>query len=119
MSSTLRILLIAGSALAFICILRKIRKCQLEIGDAIYWFIFAGVLIVIAVFPQLIIVPSTWIGIDSPANFLFLIIIFVVVAKQFSMALQVALLRSKLRSLAQVEALQTACESVEEAADGE
>lgn len=105
MSITLRVLLIVGSVFAFLFILRKIRKCQLEISDSIFWFFFAGFLIVISVFPQVIIYPSEWIGIDSPANFLFLLIIFVVLIKQFAMTLQIGDLKSKLKSLAQTEAL--------------
>lgn len=107
MSLTLRIVLIVGSVLAFLFILRKIRKCQLEISDSIFWFVFATALIVIAVFPQLVIYPAEWIGFDSPANFLFLAIIFIMLVKQFMMTLQLGLLKSKLKTLAQAEALET------------
>lgn len=105
MSLTLRALLIVGSILAFLFILRKIRKCQLEISDSIFWFFFAGMLIVVAVFPQLVIYPSEWIGIDSPANLLFLAIIFIVLIKQFAMTIQNGNLKSKICALAQSEAL--------------
>lgn len=105
MSAILRILLVVGSILAFIFILRKIKKCQLEINDSIFWFVFAACLIIIAIFPQIVIWPSEVIGIDSPANFLFLVIIFVILIKQFMMTLQVGVLKGKLRSLAQTEAL--------------
>lgn len=106
MSLTLRVILIVGSVLAFLFILRKIRKCQLEISDSIFWFLFAMALIVIAVFPQIVICPAEWIGFDSPANFLFLAIIFVVLVKQFMMTLQIGLLKSKLKTLTQAEALE-------------
>lgn len=106
MSLTLRILLIVGSILAFLFILRKIRKCQLEINDSLFWFFFATILIIIAIFPQVIIYPAEWIGIDSPANLLFLVIIFVVFVKQFTMTVHIGTLKSKLRTLAQEEALQ-------------
>lgn len=105
MSIPLRILLIVGSILAFIYILRKIRKCDLEISDSVFWFIFAAVLIIIAVFPQIIIVPSQWIGIDSPANFLFLVIICVLMINQFMMVIKIGQLRTRLKSLAQEIAL--------------
>lgn len=117
MSLTLRILLILGSILAFLFILRKIRKCQLEINDSIFWFFFATILIVIAVFPQVIIYPAEWIGIDSPANLLFLVIIFVVIVKQFTMTVHIGTLKSKLKSLAQAEALEAKAESAK-ATDG-
>lgn len=113
MSFALRILLVVGSVLAFLFILRKIRKCQLEINDSIFWFVFAAFLIVIAVFPQIIIFPSELIGIDSPANFLFLIIIFIMLIKQFMMTLQMGALKGKLRGLAQAEALAEAAEHAE------
>lgn len=117
MSLTLRIILIVGSILAFLFILRKIRKCQLEISDSIFWFLFAMALIAIAVFPQIVIYPAEWIGFDSPANFLFLAIIFVLLVKQFMMTLQIGLLKSKLKTLTQTEALDAKTEK-DDAANG-
>lgn len=114
MSITLRIILVVGSVLAFLFILRKIRKCQLEISDSIFWFIFTAVLIVVAIFPQLIIYPAAWIGFDSPANMLFLIIIFVMLVKQFMMTLQVGSLKSKLKTLTQAEALEAHKAAIQE-----
>lgn len=110
MSLALRILLIAGSILAFLFVLRKIRKCQLEISDSIFWFLFGAALIVIALFPQIITYPATWIGFDSPANFLFLLIIFVVLVKQFYMTLQIGSLKAKLKTMVQMEALEAKAE---------
>lgn len=118
MSTTLRILLIIGSILAFLFILRKIRKCQLEISDSVFWFSFAALLIMVAIFPQLVIYPSEWIGIDSPANLLFLVIIFVVLIRQFMMTLHVGLLKSKLKTLAQREALSERAGNAEEKQKG-
>lgn len=111
MSLTLRILLIVGSILAFLFILRKIRKCQLEVGDSIFWFSFAAILIIIAVFPQLVIYPAEWIGVDSPANFLFLIIIFIMLIRQFKMTIHIRTLNTKFRALTQAEALEAKRES--------
>lgn len=114
MSLVLRILLIVGSILAFLFILRKIRKCQLEVGDSIFWFFFAALLIIIAIFPQLVIYPSEWIGVDSPANFLFLIIIFIMLIRQFKMTIHIRTLNSKLRALTQAEALEAKKESLKD-----
>lgn len=111
MSFALRILLVVGSILAFLFILRKIRKCQLEVGDSVFWFFFAALLIIIAVFPQLVIYPAEWIGVDSPANFLFLIIIFVMLIRQFKMTIHIRALNSKLKALTQAEALEAKKES--------
>lgn len=110
MSLALRILLIIGSVLAFLFVLRKIRKCQLEISDSIFWFLFAASLIVIALFPQIITYPAMWIGFDSPANFLFLLIIFVVLVKQFFMTLQIGSLKAKMKTMVQMEALEAKTE---------
>ena len=48
------IVLIAGAILALIYVVVKIRHNQLATSDAVFWFLLALVLIVMALFPQLV-----------------------------------------------------------------
>ena len=47
------IVLIAGAILALIYVVVKIRHNQLATSDAVFWFLLALVLIVMALFPQM------------------------------------------------------------------
>ena len=76
MSIVLRIALIVVSALVRYFVLKKIRKAQLEIDDSIYWIVFSVLLLVISIFPGIAIEASKLLGVRSPANFVFLVMIF-------------------------------------------
>ena len=71
-----RILLLIVAVLTGIWILRKIRKCKVRQEDAVFWICFSGVLIILGSFPEIAYWASDLLGIQSPANFIFLIIIF-------------------------------------------
>ena len=109
MTFILRILLITGSVLAAVSVLRRVRRAKLQIEDAVFWVCFSLALIIIAVFPNIIYFLSEISGTQSPANVLYLIIIAVLIIKIFSMSLQISLLNSKLTKLVQNEALKEAC----------
>ena len=78
MSIVLRITLIVVSFLVLLFVLKKIRRTQLYIDDAIFWIVFSALLLVISIFPQLAVWATDLLGIQSPANFVFLFMIFVV-----------------------------------------
>ena len=100
-------LLIVGAFLTVAYVLVKIRHNQLMTSDAVFWFFFAVVLIVAALFPQLVFSLSDLLGIESPANFVFLCVL-VVVYRLLALSVEMARLRSKLTALAQDTALKDA-----------
>ena len=53
MSIVLRIALIVVCVTACGYVLRKIRRAQMEIDDAIYWIVVSIVLVIISIFPQI------------------------------------------------------------------
>jgi hypothetical protein len=101
MSIVLRVALILVSFLTLIFTLKKIRKTQLDIDDAIYWIVSAMLLLIISIFPQLAIWASKLLGIESPANFVFLFVIFVILIKLFNLAIELSILRNRLNRLTQ------------------
>ena len=106
MTLTLRILLILSSVLASCTVVRRIRKSKMQIDDAVFWVLFSLVLIVLAVFPHIIYWISILTGFHSPANLLYLLIIFVLIMKIFSMSIKLSILESKITKLAQDTALE-------------
>ena len=105
MSIVLRIALILVSFLVVVFVLRKIRKTQLDIDDAIYWIIASVLLLILSIFPQIAIWASHLLGIESAANFVFLFMIFVVLVKLFNMAIDLSIQKQRLNRLIQRLAL--------------
>lgn len=117
MSLTLRISLIVVCVLACLYVLRRIRRAQMEIEDAIYWIFASTALVIISIFPQIPDFLSQLLGIRSPSNFVFLAVIFVVIVKLFSLSLEVSYLKQKLKSTIQNVAIRE--KELEDAEKGE
>ena len=107
MTATLRILLIAVSLLATAGVIARIRKAQMRIEDAVYWVLFSFLLILLALFPRILYSFTELLGMQSPANLLFLVIIGLLLLKVFGLSIRLSLLEEKLKTLAQNEALET------------
>ena len=105
MSLILRIVLIVVSILVTVFVIRKIRKTQLHIDDAIYWVFFALILVLFSIFPEIAIFSSELLEIESPANFVFLCMIFFLMIKLFSLAIELSIQKQRLNRLVQRLAL--------------
>lgn len=101
----LRVLLIIMSVFTFAFVIKQIRKNKIEIGESLFWIIISIILIVISVFPQIAGFFTKLLGIQSPSNFVFLVAIFIVMLKLFTLSIDVAKLKQKLKSLIENVAL--------------
>ena len=106
MSIALRVLLIIVSVMNTLNILRRIRKSKLQIDYSIFWLVFSMILIVIAVFPQIVNKLAQIIGFQSPANMVFLLVIFALMFKSFQSTLEISQLQYKIEELTQKIALE-------------
>lgn len=107
MSITLRVLLLIGAICTAGWILRKIRKLKVKMEDAIFWMVFAGILCVLAVFPEITYWLTGLMGIMSPANLIFLVIIFLLIEKVFTLSIIVSQLEEKISILSAEVALRS------------
>ena len=105
MGITLRIVLILASVLAVIYTLRKIRKAQLNIDDSIYWIVMSVLLLVMSIFPQTAEWGAQLLGFISPANFVLVVMIFMVLIKLFQVAVDLSVAKHRLNLLIQKIAL--------------
>lgn len=105
MPITLRVLLILGAALAVWIVIGRIKKSKILMDDAIFWVVAAVVLLVPAVFPQIVIFCSNLLGFMSPSNFVFLVIVALLLMKVHSDSCEISLLKHKVEELAQEIAL--------------
>lgn len=102
--------LLIGALVTFWLILRKIRKAEVTIADSTFWFLFALSLVLMGVFRQIPFFFSDLFGIQSPANFVFVYVIAVLVIREFYATVEVSQLRAKVRNLVQNQALADAQE---------
>ena len=86
MSATLRVLLILVSVMTAVFMARKLRKSQMQVFDTIYWYLFLLILI-------------GMIGVDSPVNLVYLVMIFLLFVQCFLLSTKVSGLEEKVKNL--------------------
>ena len=107
MTVTLRIFLIIASLLTVIWILIKIRKMKVKMEDAIFWLIFSALIIILAIFPEISYWLSKILGIESPANLVFLFVICLLLEKIFTLSIITSQLEEKVSILSAEVALRS------------
>ena len=105
MSITLIALLIAGSIFTFLFVMRLIRKSAVRIEDTFFWIFFSIFIVGLALFPRISYKLSSLLGFQSPVNFVYLAIIFVLIVNQFYMSLKISKLTIKQKELVQAIAI--------------
>lgn len=105
MSPAIRVLLILISILSTYFMLKKIRQSKLQIEYAIFWIVFAGVVVLLALFPEAAYWGARILGILSPINMIFLFVIFLLLVKVFLMTIELSSLENKVKELVQKIAL--------------
>ena len=105
MSTSLRVFLLVCALIVLGFVFRKIRKSEFEIVDSIFWFLFVGLLALLAVFPQIAYELSALLGFEAPVNFIFVCVIAILMVRVFSLNAKIAHLRIKVNKLVQQLAL--------------
>ena len=100
-----KIFLIAGSLLFFIFLLRTFKKSKLNIDVVTLWIIFALAMILIAIFPEVVYFFANLIGIESPTNALYLVIIFIMLVMIFFLFVRISKLEIKINKLVETIAI--------------
>lgn len=105
MTLIFRLLLIAASFLTTYYILKRIRQSKLQIEYTIFWLVFAGILVMFSLFPELVALFTRMVGMQLPVNFIFLFFIFVLMLKLFFTTIELSALENKVKDLTQEIAL--------------
>lgn len=85
--------------------IRKIRKSKLQIEYALFWVAFSALLIILSLFPQITYWLASVFDIQSPVNLVFLIIIFVLIVKNFMLTIEISNIENRLKEFVQEMAL--------------
>lgn len=99
MSLSLGVVLVVFSVFTCIYIARKLRKSQLNINDTVYWIFFAFILVLLSVFPGIASWGSRLLGFQAPVNFVFVVVIFLLILRLFTMSIKLSQLEDKLKNL--------------------
>ena len=119
LSWPLRVLLFLGSVTVFTIISQCIRKKQIQLKDGIFWILFSFLLILISFFPVLAVWASRILGIQSPSNCVFLILIFLLGCHQFFLTIRISQLEMKINRLIQSVAIYRTREDEEKSLEKE
>lgn len=112
MSTTLRTILLFSSVLTAVWVLRRIRKNGVKQEDALYWICFAAMLAVLGIFPEISYKMADALGIMSPANFVFLAIIALLLEKILTLSIRISFLENKIEIMAAELAIR--CKNMED-----
>ncbi|MBF0909641.1 MAG: DUF2304 domain-containing protein, partial [Atopobium sp.] len=83
MTLVLRILLLIGALFAMGIVINSVRKSKIRISDSVYWVVSAGILVLFALIPQLAYFFSGLFGFMSPANFVLMLVIVMMLIRIF------------------------------------
>ena len=101
MPLTLRLLLIIVPILCQIYIVVRIRNLKMKAADAFFWIVFSIALVILGLFPVVTISIANIIGVQSPANLVFLVMIALLLYKVFSLSTNISVLERKMQKLVQ------------------
>lgn len=101
MSIQLQLVLIIGSALFLIITVYHIRSSSLETGQSIRWFVGAVILLLLALFPDVVQYVSRWAGVEVPSNLIFMIMIAYLLVTSLSLSASISKEHAKTRKLVQ------------------
>ena len=105
MSDTIRNVLVVAAVLGFAFFMINIRRSKLVIADSIYWLIFASIVLILGLFPQIAFFVSRTLGVASAANLIYLVIIALLLFRIFQMDIKISQLNAKIAEIIQDEAI--------------
>ncbi len=105
MSVFLRLILFIGALITTGYVLFKIRRSKVQIEDSIFWLFFALLILVLSIFPDIAIQASVILSISSPVNFIFLIMLFLLIVHQFFLTIRLSQTNSRLKEIIQKKAI--------------
>ena len=99
MTLVLRILLLIGALFAMGIVINSVRKSKIRISDSVYWVVSAVILVLFALIPQLAYFFSGLFGFMSPANFVLLLVIVLILIRLFHQSCAISKLTDKVEQL--------------------
>lgn len=112
MSIVLRVALLIAAGFSVIWIIHRIRKSKVRLEDTLFWIGTAAILAVLGIFPQISYWMAAALGIQSPANFIFLVMICLLFEKLLTLSIIHSQMEDKYVTMAAEMALR--CKNLED-----
>ncbi len=96
---------IASALVVFLFVLEMLRRGILREKFAALWLLLSSVLLILAIFPQILGSVSSWLGIALPANLLFTLAAITLLLVCVQLSHEISRLESRTRRLAEEVAL--------------
>ena len=106
MTITLRIVLFLVSLLTLTFVIKRVRNSKVRLEDSIVWFLFAGILFLLSIFPGVFSFFADIAGVYSTTNFVFLFFIFVLLIICFNLSMRISQADTKIKELTQLLAIE-------------
>ena len=106
MTLTLRIVLFLVSLLTLTFVIKRVRSSTVRLEDSIVWFLFAGILFLLSIFPGAFGLLADITGVYSTTNFVFLFFIFVLLIICFNLSMRISQADTKIKELTQLLAIE-------------
>ena len=101
MSLPVRIVLLVGALGMFFYVSRGVRKAKFRTQETFFWFFLTLVFVALSIIPGIAEKFAGWLGVASPVNLVYLVVIFLLLVKLFSMDRKVAKLEHQVTQLIQ------------------
>lgn len=111
MSVLLRSVLLVAAALSAVWIICRIRRAKVRLEDTLFWIGMSVILLILGVFPQVSYWAAAKLGIQTPSNFVFLVMICLLFEKVLTMSLLHSQMEDKYVTMAAEMALR--CKDLE------
>lgn len=111
MSVLLRSVLLVAAALSAIWIIYRIRRAKVRLEDTLFWIGMSVILLILGVFPQVSYWAAAKLGIQTPSNFVFLVMICLLFEKVLTMSILHSQMEDKYVTMAAEMALR--CKDLE------
>ena len=106
MTVELRAALILVSLLTLVFVAKRIRNAKVKLEDSIFWVCFAAIIFLMSLFPQVFYWLSDIVGTYAPANFVFLLFIFILLMQSFHLSMRISQADTKIKELTQQLAIE-------------
>ena len=95
----MRGILLFASFITCLYIERNLRKSQVQVIDTVFWIGISVIFIVLSIFPGIAGMLSNLMGFQAPVNFIFLLMIFLLLIRCFLMSIRISQLEEALKNL--------------------
>ncbi len=111
MSIELRVVLLIAAVFSILWIITRIRKAKVRLEDTFFWVVMSVILLILGLFPSVSYWLSSMLGVISPANLVFFIMICLLFEKLLTMSIMHSQMQDKYVTMAAEMALR--CKDLE------